>query len=77
MTEDIVQAAEKAAQKLYEERVAQATQEFFECLEKPTNELGIGDECETTFKEKLAAYHGTFLRAKKAAEGAEEDVLRV
>ncbi len=77
MAEDIMTAAEKASQKLYEERVAQSTQEFFECLEKRTDELGIEDECETAFKEKLMAHHATLERARKAAELAEQDALKV
>jgi hypothetical protein len=49
MTNAINSAVEKAAQKLYEARVEQATAEYFECLEKEKDELGDELGIDTTF----------------------------
>ncbi len=56
MIEEIRGAVEKAAQKLYEARVEQATEEYLKCLEQQKNDLGedlaIDTRCELTYQEK-------------------------
>ena len=74
MAENIRRDAEKAAQRLYEERVEQATREFFECLDTPTDELEPEKACEMAYQEKLMANHGLLQHARKAAASAGQAV---